>query len=434
MSGILRISIRLLAAFLISSGVCRATDSESPDVIRLVVRATPAFADRILLQPTKGPPRGGRNLPHQLDTSEVWERLILPATQSSRDARKLGDAVAHDLGYEGYSIHLWSRVINELNALRASKDLPPVQCTFVGEVGSIDEMVQMLRAGTADVGLGAITITEGRMQQVDFSFPIYESSYQVMIPADRAPADFSSLSVPFRQLLKWENLGWLLLIVGTLLVISHVVWMAERRVNARAFPDQYHRGIGETVWWSLSTLMSGGCEEKPVQGRAARFIALVWMFCALMFATFVQSTVTTSMVVGGGNAFHGLENFNPMTTKIGLVTNSSASDWLQKNESSLQTLPRTVSWENREHTLQALLSRKIDGWLHDGPILHSYASKYPGLKVLGKIYGPHSYAFMFRENLPLREEIDSVLVRLKSSGEFEKCERRWVGTLSKTRS
>jgi polar amino acid transport system substrate-binding protein len=395
-----------MAAMVLGDPRLAAEEPRDPSLIRAVVIATPAFADRNH-RTRMHPPRGGRSF-----------------------------------DYEGYSIELWRRVLRELNeelkneaSFDGSENFSPLKMVVSEEVKSGKDMVELLVDGRADVGLGALTINEERMKLVDFSFPIYESGYQVLIPAQRAPADLASLLVPFRQLLKRENLFWIILLVGTLLVISHLVWAAERRINARAFPDQYHRGIGETLWWSLSTLMSGGCEEKPVHGKAGRFVAILWMFGALMLATFVQSTVTTSMVTSDGSSLHGLENFNPLTAKFGLLHKSAASDWLHdKDNPLLADLPRTESWEQREEVLAAVREEKVDGWVHDSAILHHYAAKDPRLRVLGKFYGPHSYAFMFRRNFPYRERINRILVRLKSRGEFERLERRWIGNVAKSKT
>lgn len=377
---------------------CPAAEPDSVAPVRVVVKTTPGFANRDF-----HPPRGG--------WKPGWE------------------------DYEGYSIELWDKVFRELNKELAKEDLPPVEEIFAGENATVKGVVERLTGGKADVGLGAISVNEARMKSVDFSVPIYESGFQVMVPADQAPADFASLLVPFRQLLKWENLTWILLLVGSLLVISHLVWAAERRINGRVFPDQYHRGIGETVWWSLSTLMSGGCEEKPVQGRAGRFVALIWMFGALMFATFVQSTVTTSMVTGDSGALHGIESFDLRTARFGAVNEEAAAYWMTNADTPPPVeIPRKQFWPHRDEVITALRSGQIDGWVHDSPVLHHYTAQNPDLKVLGKIYGPHSYAFMFRKDFPYRDHINRILVRLKSQGEFEKLERRWIGNIAKSKT
>lgn len=446
-----------LASLLILQCPCQADELASSESIRILIRPTPGFADRIPIQPAKFTPRGGWRSTHVREDGGIWQKLVqssnpLPhvaqnatdkghASGTKKDslpkaiAKNTQEVVVRGLDYEGYSIALWDSVIQQINKLRISNNQPTLTSTVVGVVDSMEEMIARLADGTADVGLGAISVTEDRMKQVDFSFPIYESSYQIMVPADRAPADFASLLVPFRQLLKLENMTWILLLLGSLLLISHLVWVAERRINARVFPDQYHRGIGETVWWSLSTLMSGGCEEKPVQGRAGRFVALIWMFGALMFATFVQSTVTTSMVTSGGSSFQGLESFKPSTTTIGLLHKSAAWYWL-RNQAPQQNIPipRTMSWEHREQVIDALRSGQIDGWLHDSPILHRYASKDPKLKVLGGIHGSHNYAFMFRKDFPFGSDVDAILVRLKSSGTFDRLEQEYIGNIAKTKS
>ena len=47
-----------------------------------------------------------------------------------------------------------------------------------------------------------------------------------------------------------------------LLLNSHIIWFLERKKNAESFPEGYVAGIWEAVWWSICTIITGGCETR----------------------------------------------------------------------------------------------------------------------------------------------------------------------------
>lgn len=73
----------------------------------------------------------------------------------------------------GYSIELWERVVREAR-------LPFDPDTGYKMVENVQQMLDELRAGLADAGVAAMSITSEREKTIDFSYPFKESGLQIL--------------------------------------------------------------------------------------------------------------------------------------------------------------------------------------------------------------------------------------------------------------
>src|SRR5262249_44123669 len=135
------------------------------------------------------------------------------------------------------------------------------------EAESAQALVEALAAQKGDVGLGALSITAKREQFIDFSYPFYNSGLDI-VTVTKESSVLDMIGVLFNaQLLK--TLGLLLALV---ICFSHVLWLFERRINPEEFPDKYKSGLAESLWWTLTVLITLGCENKSPKGVPGRLM------------------------------------------------------------------------------------------------------------------------------------------------------------------
>lgn len=95
---------------------------------------------------------------------------------------------------------------------------------------------------------------------------------------------------------------------------------------------------------------------------------------------------------------------------------------------ALDRLPDAqVSYFNAQPDIvTALLSGKVDAMITDEPMARDIVNKTPGLRLIPEMFRSDSYAFAFPlDHTALRDEVNTVLAELKSSGILEEMDQRW---------
>jgi polar amino acid transport system substrate-binding protein len=79
----------------------------------------------------------------------------------------------------------------------------------------------------------------------------------------------------------------------------------------------------------------------------------------------------------------------------------------------------------------AVKAGKADVAAYDEPILKNIAAKNPGLIVLSEMITTDQYGFAVKlENNELKSVIDSIIIQLKSSGDYDSILERWLPKVS----
>src|SRR5690348_9566323 len=107
----------------------------------------------------------------------------------------------------GFSLDLWDRVAKEMGR--------PYEVHWVK---TVSDLIDVLKARTADVGVAAISITSEREAVIDFSTPFYESGLGVLVKA----RDRGAFSIVAETLFTRTTLELVLVLVGVLIVIAHL--------------------------------------------------------------------------------------------------------------------------------------------------------------------------------------------------------------------
>jgi len=230
----------------------------------------------------------------------------------------------------GFSLDLWEAVAREAGLQFE-----------IQNVETVPQMLDALKTKQADVAIAAISITSERHASMDFSQPYYDSGLQILVATNVAGSGSLGANLS-HQFLNWNTAKVLGLVLLAMFVISHLVWLFERRRNAEMYPERYGPGVWESFWWTISMLGTGGCEAKGPMGVPARLVAILWMVVSIVLIAYFTAAVTTEMTVktlagdiAGPGDLPGL--------KVGTVAASTAETWLQKNKAKVSSYPDIAS-------------------------------------------------------------------------------------------
>jgi polar amino acid transport system substrate-binding protein len=310
----------------------------------------------------------------------------------------------------GYAAELWDQLAREMKL-----DYE------VQVVGTAQEMIDALKNKTADVGVGAISVTSKREAIIDFSQPFYESGLQVLV-AGASGSFADNIFALVKNLFNIELIGAFILLMGTMFVISHLVWRYEYKVNADMWPEDYKRGLWESFWWTVCTLLVGGADNKGPIGVGGRIVAIIWMLLSIVLVSLLTASFTTTLTI---NTLKGDINGpgDLPGRKVATVKGSTTETWLTTKGA------KVVTFANPAECVAALKSGDVAAVVYDAPVLQYEAAKLNDdkLQMVGPVFERQNYAFALQQDSLLRERMDLGLLQLTEQGVGNELRKKYFG-------
>ena len=307
----------------------------------------------------------------------------------------------------GAMIDIWKEVSRRL----------VISSEFI-RVKTFVELMDMVREGKADVSLGPLAITEEREKMFDLTHPVFHSGMRIAV----RQRNESGLVSAVRSMLSWKLLQLIGLAVALGVVSGHLLWWCERGRNPRSFPPDYPRGVGEAIWWIISTIVTGGCDDKHVDGPLGRILALLWMIGGIgLIATFTSvltATMTAERVTG---MIQGPRDL------------AGRSIGCQEGSVTVQTIRQRGGFPQEYATIldaiDALELGMVDAVAGEAQTL-MYVINESGrneVKLVGPIFDSFDYGLALPTSSPLREELNAVILQLREDGTLTRIQETWLG-------
>jgi polar amino acid transport system substrate-binding protein len=312
----------------------------------------------------------------------------------------------------GFSIDLWNAIATRLKVKTSYQMMPDGRA-----------VEDALRSKSADLTPSA-TITSARDEDFDFSYPIFETGLQIMVPETGAPHTTASRITPVLDMLRllfsrttieWMGVGLLLVLIP-----AHLVWSLERRhENGIISNRNYFPGIFQACFWGLSSLTSQS--EGPPRQWLARTLSIFWMFASVVFVASYTAQLTTTLTV---EQIRGsIEEPGDLPgKKVATITNSPAADYLLGKQAQVQELPP-------DQIYKALLEKKVDAVVAPAALLLYYAA-HEGkgrVKLVGPEFDRGQIAIAMQLDSPLRKKVNRALVALRENGTYQQIYDKWFG-------
>ena len=309
-------------------------------------------------------------------------------------------------GFEGIAIELWEDIARE-NGWRYQYKAMELQPLFAA-----------VSAGRIDVAVGALSVTAEREEILDFSQPFSQGGLGIATVHQS-----SSVTAMLMGLLSGRFLLWILGLVVLLCVIGILVWLLERRRNPEHFGGSRLQGIGSGFWWAAVTMSTVGYGDKAPVSPAGRFLAVVWMFAAILLVSVLTGSVSASMTVG---ALAGQVNSadDLPRVRVASIMGSTGSDWLARRGI------RASTESDVETALERLAAGKLEAVVHDAAILqYLVQGQYEQrLEVLAQRIDRQYYAFAMPDGRPeQREAIDHALLKVVEGPDWNAKLQHYLG-------
>lgn len=291
-------------------------------------------------------------------------------------------------GFGGISIRSWEMVNDKLEAEYEYR-----------VYDSLGELLAAVENAEVDFSINPITVTDQRMLIMDFSQP-YFISHTAM-----AQKSGSRIWGYITNILSWNFISALLILIGVIFIFGLLVWLFERKKNQEQFGGGL-KGIYQGFWWSAVTMTTVGYGDKSPLTLGGRVIGFIWMFMAIIMISSLTAGIASSLTVQNMNSkirsIEDLGNF-----EITTVQNSSALELLEQYNIDTETVA------NAEDGIQQLLDEQAQVFVYDQPILQYYIEQKEledKLEVLQRTLKKDYYSYAFPTDSKLIKVIDPLLI------------------------
>lgn len=290
--------------------------------------------------------------------------------------------------WSGLSISSWELVNRELEKDYEFREYP-----------DLNSLLTAIEEGEIDFSINPITVTDQRMKKMDFSQPYFISHTAI------ARRSGSKIWTYLSNILSWNFISAILILVGVIFIFGFLVWIFERKANKEEFGEG-PRGILQGFWWSAVTMTTVGYGDKSPRTFGGRFIGLIWMFLAIIMISSLTAGIASSLTVQNmQDEINSIEDLGRF--EVATVQSSSSLELLdQYNVESKKVI-------NAEEGVDLLMNRQTRLFVYDQPILNYIIEQkdlQDELEVLPKTLKKDYFSYSFPKGSSLVKEIDPVLV------------------------
>ncbi len=284
----------------------------------------------------------------------------------------------------------------------------------------VDEALQVVVRGEADVAVGPISITAERAKVVRFTQPYFQSSLAILAPAS------TNLLAPLEPFLTRTFIAGASALLLVLIGVGTLLWLSERKLNSEQFPKHPARGIGNGVWMALVTMTTVGYGDRVPKSPAGRVVAGVWMLVSMIVASSLTAFMATALTLsqlGGPTLAHAAD----LKGKSVAVVQGTTSEAFVRSHGG-----RVLRASSLEDAVAMLRDQRAAAMVADRPILRYWLHQHPEspFQLSETTYEPQGYGFAVAPTAAeLQSELDVALLRLGADGRTAELAREWLGPL-----
>lgn len=306
----------------------------------------------------------------------------------------------------GMAVDLWDALATQLG-LEAVYE----------EHHTVRELVDAAAAGTIDVALTNLTITQDRAERIDFTHPWFDAGLRIMVAEDQA-AGFWDVVAGLEAAGHLRAYAWLAFVI---LVATVIVTLFDRHFD-KDFPPRWRDGVAESFYTVMSVATSGRTpSRKNLFGWIGRIWQAVWLVCGIAVLAYVTSSVTSVMTtLSVTNYINSVADLPGRT--VGVFTGSVAERYAAGSGLS------HLSYAHLEDAVEALEEGQIAAVIGDAPVLeyHVYTHEAP-VSVVGAIFEPDKYGFGLQLQSELTRPLTVAIIGAHESGLIEELKVRYFG-------
>lgn len=285
-----------------------------------------------------------------------------------------------------------------------------------------ESLLTDISSGKLDAAIGELEVTADSVDDVDFTQPYIVSSLGIALP-ERTLGEVWRDAVA--EFFNWEILRIVIGILTALVIVSVLVWLAERRHHTGHFRGGIH-GFGSAFWFSAVTMTTVGYGDKTPSTFLGRTIAIAWMLAGVLLVSAFTATVASSMSASRlTGSISGVAGVHKLL--CGVLRSSEAEKTL--NDIGIRTVP----FEDLRIALAELGTGRLEAVVADrNTLLYYQHHKNDGdprlrIRVADFTLRDSLIAIPIRKGQGYYEKINQSLLEFTGTPEWQAAVRNWIG-------
>ncbi len=263
----------------------------------------------------------------------------------------------------------------------------------------VETMLSALARNEVDLSINPVTVTEQRMDSLDFSQPYFISGTAMVRRSE------SGWMIFLENFFSSQFFSAVAILLGIILFFGILVWVFERRKKGSEQFRKGWRGIMDGFWWSAVTMTTVGYGDKSPETTGGRTVAFIWMFTAILLISGLTAGVASALTVRSiESKIASVEDLRRF--KSGTIAATGTAEYL-----SNYGLPNKF-YQSVEEGFDALRNGEIDVFVFDRPVLRFYLEKGSNsdLHLDDRNLKTDYYSFTYPKDSPLRDALDPKIV------------------------
>jgi len=311
--------------------------------------------------------------------------------------------------FSGLSIFLWDNIAVELGL------------EYSIEEYGLNEMLESVAQGKADVGVSCLSVTHEREKIIDFSHSFFETHLAIAV---KQHGFLHAIKKFFYNKRLLVAVG---IIVGVAALIGGILFLLEHKINTRLYSMKNQGGkLMEAFIAGLLFITSGPIryyEFKTLAGRTLSAVLAVGS--TLMIASITAFLASAFTLEHMRSEITGPRDLTKV--KVGVMEASTSLEYLQEQGINGRT------FNDRQKLLAALDDGSLDVVVSDGAVLKYLIKKaqaegrYESLSVLPFEFEKQNYAFALPDHSPHVEKLNQALLSVRESSVWRKELVKYLG-------
>lgn len=301
------------------------------------------------------------------------------------------------------------------------------------KLGTWTGMIGDVMTGKVDMAFADITMTPGRLEVVDFSYPFQSFKLSVLT---HKPDNFDRTGSPMSIFSPFSMDVWLYMIIMSLVYV--VVMFFIGRISVKDWRlvsgDQNKNpknefGLWNTFWFTTSSLFLKTVHATP-RGVAVRVLSICFYFFITIMTFLYIAGLTSYILSGSASSSHSIENLLKERKEFGAIRGGSTHFFLKNSENALhQSIHVNIAekdlYASNKEAVQHLELNPNLALVVESPFMELTTSRKCHLHGIKFNDSPRYHGIVLPLHSPHKPLLSRGLLKLQFSGRLEALYRKW---------